>query len=308
MSILLKLCIPDINVVILEGRGENGKRKLERQQIVRLNIQFNLATSVFEKYKIEKDNFLSDEFINLISDKFVIHDDSSKWNEIINSYRNISLNMLEYFLARKAQTLGVNIIHGYKIDDFNNLKYMTNSKTLAIFDATGARLTFNKPHWETPLGEFNDRYDTENTTRNYERYCIAVYGPLTNLSTDIIDSSRIDGFVSSGIYMTNNYVILKTHTDFYYYNCSNIEITDKHIKHAEKVVVDKNEKNTTTSQFKYTVKGINKKSINNIDDLPIISIGDSFYSNDFYHGSGIQNGVLDCFNLLCIIKYCIDNK
>lgn len=265
MAILIKTYMPFLDVKIIEKRNQEGKRKLEREQIVRLNLcssienteETNIKT-FFEKIGLNYEN---------------IHDcpagfgfiPKNHW-DYNNSIIKISINILEFKLSTIAEEIGISIIQS-DMQNIETLISLTTDKTLSIFDATGGRLSFNKPTWTNINAPV--------------RYCSYITGKSNNLKNINITQDVIN---------KNTYFFPRSiGYGFYYGNCNK----DQYPEIKSQNIVNEPDK-IRSGQFEFTVKGLNTNSVNEINGIPLISIGDSLRSADFTTGSGLNYGFFYC--------------
>jgi hypothetical protein len=274
-AIILKTYMPELDIKIIEKRQINGKRKLEREQIIKTGLYLSTTNTeylnnkqFFSNLRLDYDNIHYD---NIHADNGFILIPKKYWKYPFFNI-NISLNMLEFKLSNIAEEIGISIVQS-SIEDTTFLISQITDKTLAIFDATGGRLNFNKPIWTKE----------DAPTHN----CKYVIGQQENLKPNYQGINEKQG---NRKFLFQNSLGL----GFYYYICDdNKEINIKEM-------VD-NEKNVKQGDFTFKAKGLNKNSVNEIENIPLISIGDSMHSADFTTGSGIAFGFIHC--ILCALLF-----
>lgn len=140
MAGLIKMCDPELEVIIIEKRVSERTRKLERKEPIMLNLTKISGGCV---------NYMDELLRGLCP---VLHKNMIKFDstvpklsflehalEIGNSWINI--NYLEYKLAQFAQSVGVIVFHDEKMTSIEYLQQTyVNPNTLIVFDATGGRL------------------------------------------------------------------------------------------------------------------------------------------------------------------------
>uniref|UniRef100_A0A6C0KJ55 Uncharacterized protein n=1 Tax=viral metagenome TaxID=1070528 RepID=A0A6C0KJ55_9ZZZZ len=264
ISILFKTIFPDLEITIFEKRDTNKKRKFDRAQIIKPNLQYRCTNESLQKLSTFVNYPISDTFkfeepvLNLLPS--AIYTNISKSLSFF-SLENRSINLIEYFLSIEAQKLGINIVN-IDIRSEDILKTHTTPNTLSIFNATGGRLPFFIPQWtiENPI------------TRNCNYIISKRDSLIPEKNTSKINNTKT----------TDTYTLLSD-TEFYHVECDKEQLIDKNqwIKESD---------NPKTGKFEFSVKGYNKHNIKKIDNIPLISIGDSFTSTDFTTGSGLQIG------------------
>lgn len=333
VAILIKKYIPDLDVVILEKRQTDNKRKFEREQIVRSlgfgielrdvkaiqNIE-NFFTGLNLNIEIHANNYKKDSKNPYMYFKILP----------VSSFGYFSINKLEFELSQIAEELGILIVcENADIKTETDLDRFINTQTLSVFDATGGRLDFNTPNW--------------NNKKTLSRKCSYLIGDINNLKN--VKNMRKIGTETQTQYYVD------TDLDFYYLNCSNLNseigdtvlignsvnkttvpakiignfneenkaytvkyLSDNTIEYVrqdhviipdptiniDEIVTDSSK--TKQGSFFFSDKGMNLNNIKKIKDIPLISIGESFRSTDFTTGSGLQFGIFHSMICALILK------
>ena len=291
MGILLKLYIPELEIKIIEKRSNNSekKRKLTRQNIVKISnwIFFNgsdesitekitMLNNFFETIKIDPEINLNMDPKNLYNTRFdsfphdiLLDTDVLEYNTVL------PINIVEFRLSKKASELGINILNS-DINSLDDIKSYITEKTLSIFDATGGRLPFNVPIWNIPNPK--------------TRKCSYIVGETNNLQEKYKNYNM-------QLQAEHKYHLVSKY-GFYYSEC---DTGNQKYPIIDTNQIVKNNAEVESGTFDFKVKGYNLNNIHLIDNIPIISIGDSFRSTDFTTGSGIQFGLYH--NFVCALLF-----
>jgi hypothetical protein len=326
IAILIKKYIPDLDVVVLEKRQTDNKRKFEREQII-------TSTGFAHFWQKEEEIQKIENFFHELELDVGIH--SKKYGETmlftilnVSKSSHLSINKLEFELSQIAEELGILIVcENADIKTETDLKRFINPQTLSVFDATGGRLDFNTPNW--------------NNKKAMSRKCSYLFGDINNLKN--VQKMRENTQTQTQYY-------LDTDLDFYYLNCSNLNpkigdtvlignsanktttpakiignfnetnkaysvkyLSDDRSQYVRKeyvvlpdpkinideIVTDYSK--TKQGSFVFSDKGMNLNNIKKIKDIPLISIGDSFRSSDFTTGTGLEFGIFH--SMICALIF-----
>lgn len=284
-AIVMKILKPDYEIKVLEKRGDkNDKtRQLMRSQHVLLSKvfyqDFNETTKLYtlpensEFYTSQSHHPFKEYFPNQYGNTVkrnllwfledIPPDDTSV----------IPINILELFLGKKAQELGIHIIHSADITLDIITKY-TNSNTVCVFDATGGRL-------------FRRTFDNENTEP--DTY-IAYNGE------NFITSSSNKKFASLDTSIDNPpQVYLSDYGQTYIKKVGNdttiFKVKDGSFK------IDINSADDTSNEFQITTGNLSpENAVYIFKDILMISVGDTYMKTDWHNGNGLYFGF--CISLL----------
>jgi len=188
MSILLKLFMPNLNVIIVTNKTHS--EFLKRTQPIRNSIN-RASTSTFNSLKRDEIDFLqtvNKEFDNPTNFKLFLKSqqkfslipdvikDCFSFFGIPEDADDVPINIIEYCFANYTQTLGNYILFredGQPIDE-----YITD-KTIMLFDATGGRLEGITYTWTNETNEYeHDSYHR----KDYNESPISYFGEIPCLA------------------------------------------------------------------------------------------------------------------------------
>ena len=159
LCILIKLLIPDLEVLVLKESENDGTRRLAdpTMMLIKFLHTFGLDNNILNN-EVTKGAMCDEttelrsklytesargEVLNIFPNCFYTSEDVKEYNKIFkiqaeNENVPIQINMLEYFLTRRAQELGIMVFHAGSNDSLKDKakKYMSEN-TIVLFNALG---------------------------------------------------------------------------------------------------------------------------------------------------------------------------
>jgi hypothetical protein len=300
MSILLKYLYRDMNIYVLEKRHDKLlKRNLTRSQVLLLSKLTLKGNWIFYKqfidlgiYSLITEEEYYNNLFSFVPDIFksLFINNQTKCFSFINfldeDITTIPINILEYKLAKYAQTIGVNIFHTEEIT-MKNLQNYVNINTKIILDATGGHLRRFFDATEKPIFFYYQKI-SETLFYSYSGYNI--------ISTEI---NKEYIFIDD-----NNIIIRSDYGDIYYTSTNFTDNEEKVIKNKDGKNIEITLKNKSEPFQIITGNLAPNEAVTKINDIPLISIGDSYMKTNFKNGCGLYYGFVISF----LIAYELHNS